>query len=336
MRERRPLPALDFELLTTHSLYDRPSKVSVAHLGRALGPGATVAELLEALPDQLAAQSLHRWCDAICAARKADRPVVAALGGHVIKTGCGPYLIDWIRRDLLTAVCMNGAAAIHDVELALAGHTSEDVEARLPDGSFGMTRETAVFFAQAAAEASKTQSGLGAALGDLLRHTSCLYPEVSVLCAAAQAAIPCTVHVALGTDIVHMLPCSSGAQTGEATLRDFQLACAVVADLAGGVWMNLGSAVMLPEVFLKAVSIAHNLGFDLNGITTVDLDMVRQHRARLNVLERHHCQALAVTGHHELILPLLHAAVVAAHTPKVSGAASSSSSKAVVSELCLD
>jgi hypothetical protein len=309
--QRRPLPSLNLDRLTTHSLYDRPSKVSVAHLGRPVGPGATVAQLLEALPDQLAGQSLRRWCDAICAARQADHAVVAALGGHVIKTGCGPYLIDWIHRGVLTAVCLNGAAAIHDVELALAGHTSEDVEARLPDGKFGMTRETALFFAQAAEQADTTRSGLGAALGELLCRQRCLHPEASLLRAAAEVGIPCTVHVALGTDIVHMHPCASGAQIGEATLRDFRLACAIVADLAGGVWMNLGSAVVLPEIFLKAVSIARNLGFELAGMTTVDLDMIRQYRARVNVVERHHCQAIAVTGHHELILPLIHAAVVA-------------------------
>lgn len=306
----RSLPTLDLEQLTTHSLYERPSKVEIAHLGRPLGPRATVAQLLDALPDQLAGQALRRWRDAVCAARQADRPVVAAVGGHVIKTGCGPYLIDWIRRGVVTAVCLNGAAAIHDVELALAGHTSEDVDARLADGSFGMARETAQLFAQAAEEAVKTDGGLGAALGALLRRTHCLHPEVSVLQAAAEADIPCTVHVALGTDIVHMHACASGAQTGEATLRDFRLASAVVADLAGGVWMNLGSAVLLPEIFLKAVSIAHNLGFNLDGMTTIDLDIIRQYRAGVNVLQRHHCQQIAVTGHHELILPLIHAAVV--------------------------
>jgi hypothetical protein len=311
MMQNRPLPKLDLERLTTHSLYDRPSKVSMTHLGQPLGPGATVSDLLEALPNQLAGQSLRRWRDAIWDARKADRPVVTALGGHVIKTGCGPYLIDWIHRGFLTAVCLNGAAAIHDVELALAGRTSEDVEARLPDGTFGMTRETALFFAQAAEQAAAKGSGLGTALAELLQRRRCLHPEASVLWAAAEAGIPCTVHVALGTDIVHAHPCASGAQTGEATLRDFRLVCAIVADLAGGVWMNLGSAVMLPEIFLKAVSIARNLGFDLDGMTTVDLDMVRQYRARVNVLERHNCQGIAVTGHHEIILPLIHTAVVA-------------------------
>lgn len=309
---RRPLPAIDFEALTTHSLYDRPSKVRVRHLGKPQGEGATVAELLDTLPDQLAAQSLRRWRDAICTAYRADRHVVAALGGHVIKCGCGPYLIDWLRRGVLTAVCLNGAAAIHDVELALAGRTSEDVAARLPDGSFGMTRETAEFFARAADEACRDGTGLGASVGQLLLRERCLHPEVSLVRAAAEMQVPCAVHVALGTDIVHMHACASGAPVGEATMRDFRLVCALVADMRGGVWMNLGSAVVLPEVFLKAVSIARNLGHDLDDMTTVDLDMVHQYRARVNVLERHRCRSIAITGHHELIIPLIHAAVVAA------------------------
>jgi hypothetical protein len=308
---RRPLPPLDLGRLTTHSLYDRPSKVQAGELGRPLGPGATVDALFAGLPDQLAGRLLRRWRDVVCAAAGAGRPVAAALGGHVIKTGCAPYLIDWVRRGVLTAVALNGSAAIHDVELALAGRTSEDVEARLPDGTFGMTRETAEFFARAADRAAAADLGLGAALGELLRTEPCRHPDISLVRAAAEAGIPCTVHVALGTDIVHMLPCASGARVGEATLRDFRLVCRVVADLKGGVWMNLGSAVVLPEVFLKAISVARNLGFDLDGMTTIDLDMIRQYRTRVNVLERHHCQGFAITGHHEIMLPLIHAAVVA-------------------------
>jgi hypothetical protein len=306
----RPLPPLELERLTTHSLFDRPSKVQVGDLGRPLEPGATVDQLLEALPDQLAGRLLRRWRDAVCTAVDSDRPVVAAIGGHVVKTGCAPYLIDWIKRGVLTAVAMNGSAAIHDVELALAGRTSEDVEARLADGSFGMTRETADFFARAAEEAETAGCGLGAALGTGLLRERCRHPEVSLVRTAAAEGIPCTVHVALGTDIVHMHPAASGARTGAATLRDFRLVCRIVADLQGGVWMNLGSAVVLPEVFLKAVSVARNLGFDLSGMTTIDLDMIRQYRSRVNVLERHHCEGIAVTGHHEVVLPMVHAAVV--------------------------
>lgn len=307
---RRPLPKLDLQKLRTHSLYDRPSKVQTEHLGRPVGAGATVDQLLESLPDQLAARGLKRWRDAILNAHRKDRQVVAAIGGHVIKTGCGPYLIDWIRRGVLTAVCMNGSAAIHDAELTLAGRTSEDVEARLPDGSFGMTRETAELFAEASELACAERLGLGSALGRLLIKRKCLCPEAGVLRAAAEADMPATVHVAIGTDIVHMHSCTQGDKVGEASLRDFQTFCSIVADLAGGVWMNLGSAVIMPEVFLKAVSIARNLSYALNGMTTVDLDMVRQYRGRVNVLERHHCDGIAITGHHEIMIPLIHAAVI--------------------------
>jgi hypothetical protein len=309
---------VDLKRLTTHSLHDRPSKVQIVDLGKPVPATATVDQLIETLPNQLAGRLLRCWRDAICTAVAADRQVVAAIGGHVIKTGCAPYLIDWIKRGVLTAVAMNGSAAIHDVELALAGRTSEDVEARLPDGSFGMTRETAQLFAHAAEEAASADCGLGKALGILLGQTRCQYPEASLVRAAADAGIPCTVHVAIGTDIVHMHSDICGARTGEATLRDFRLLCQVVADLKGGVWMNLGSAVVLPEVFLKAVSIARNLKFDLNGLTTIDLDMIRQYRARVNVLERHHCDGFSITGHHEIILPLIHAAVISRITAERS------------------
>ncbi len=311
---RRPLPPVDLARLTTHSLHDRPSKVQAADLGRPLGPSASVADLVDSLPDQLAGRLLRRWRDVICDAVASDHAVAAAIGGHVIKTGCAPYLIDWIKRGVLTAIAMNGSAAIHDVELCLAGRTSEDVESRLPDGSFGMTRETAEIFARAAETAVSSGSGLGKALGDCLRGAKCANPDASLVRAAAEAGIPCTIHVALGTDIVHMHDCASGSKTGEATLQDFRLLCRVVADLKGGVWMNLGSAVVMPEVFLKAISIARNLGFDLAGMTTIDLDMIRQYRARVNVLERHHCGGFSITGHHEIILPLMHAAVIGAST----------------------
>jgi hypothetical protein len=308
---RRPLPSVDFSRLNTHSLHDRPSKVQVADLGRVVDRSATVDQLFESLPNQLAGVQLRRWRDVLLSAVAADRHVVAAIGGHVIKTGCGPHLIDWIKRGVLTAIAMNGSAAIHDVELALAGRTSEDVDSRLPNGSFGMTRETAEFFGIAAEHASDRNMGLGQALGELLHTGGCRHSEASLVHAAVSAGIPCTVHVALGTDIVHMHSCCSGAKTGDASMRDFRTLCQVVADLQNGVWMNLGSAVVMPEVFLKAVSIARNLGYNLDGMTTVDLDMIRQYRSRVNVLERHRSNGFSITGHHEIILPLIHAAVIA-------------------------
>ena len=256
-----------------------------------------------------------RWLkqlrDAIVAAHAGGRPVLAAIGGHVIKTGCGPYLNDWIERGILTGVAMNGSAAIHDLELAIAGHTSEDVGPRLSAGTFGFARETSELFAAACDRAAGTGTGLGAALGEVILEHGGPGLDASLLVAARRAGVPATVHVAIGTDIVHMTPRLDGAALGRATLDDFRTLCGLVARLEGGVWLNLGSAVVMPEVFLKTVAIARNLGFSLDGMTTANLDFQQQYRGRLNVLDRPGGAGIALTGHHELLIPLLHAAVVA-------------------------
>lgn len=303
------LKPFDLHGLKTYDLQSRPSKVFVEDLGRPLGAGATVGDWLDGLPHQLAANDLRRVRDHLCRAHRDGRTVVAALGGHVIKTGCGPYLIDWVRRGLVTAVVLNGAAAIHDVELAIAGKTSEDVAATLHAGTFGMARETADAFAVAARHGAENELGLGAALGRYLDTHGCLHPDVSLLLAAHRAGVPCTVHVALGTDIVHMHAHVSGAALGEASMIDFRILCSAAATLAHGVWMNLGSAVVLPEVFLKAVSVVRNFGHDLDGLVSVSLDKQSQYRNRVNVLDRPASEGIELTGHHELLLPLLHAAV---------------------------
>jgi hypothetical protein len=310
----------DLHGLKTYDLASRPSKVFVEDLGRPLAAGATVADWLDALPKQLAANELRKVRDHLCRAKADGRTVVAAMGGHVIKTGCGPYLIDWIRRGVVGAVAMNGAAAIHDLELALAGKTSEDVASTLHAGQFGMARETADAFALAALGGSQDGTGLGAGLGRFLDGTKCLHPDASVLLAAYRAGVPCTVHVALGTDIVHMHPHVSGAALGEASLLDFRILCGVVATMAHGVWLNLGSAVLLPEVLLKAVSVVRNFGHSLDGLVTVNVDKESRYRSTVNVLTRPaaHGTGVELTGHHEVLLPLLHAAVaerLAAQTP---------------------
>ena len=223
---------LDLNGLTTYDLRSRPSKVFVEDLGRPAAPdtAAAVGDWLDGLPRQLAANDLRKVRDHLCRARDENRTVVAALGGHVIKTGCGPYLIDWIHQGLLKAVALNGAAAIHDFELALAGKTSEDVGAQLKAGQFGMARETADAFAVAAHAGAAKETGLGAALGDYIADNHCPYADISLVHAARKAGIPCTVHVALGTDIVHMHPHVSGAALGESSLIDFRRLCAVVDD----------------------------------------------------------------------------------------------------------
>jgi hypothetical protein len=311
---------LDLNGLKTYELRSRPSKVFVEDLGRPAAPetAAGVGDWLDTLPRQLAANDLRKVRDHLCRARDDGRTIAAAIGGHVIKTGCGPYLIDWIQQGLLKSVSLNGAAAIHDFELAFAGKTSEDVGAQLKVGKFGMARETADAFAVAALAGAQNETGLGAALGAYIKEQHCSYAESSVVYAAHHAEIPCTVHVAIGADIVHMHPHVSGAALGEASLIDFRRLCAVVTTLAHGVWLNLGSAVMLPEVFLKAVSVAHNLGHNLDGLVAVNLDKESRYRSTMNVLSRPSSEGFELTGHHEVLLPLLHAAVACKGTAVVA------------------
>ena len=302
---------LEFNLLKYEALSERPSKVRLTDLGRPEWGTCSLEELLDGLPAVLAAQSLKQLRDAIVTAHGSSRLVLAALGGHVIKTGCGPYLNDWITRGILNGVAMNGSAAIHDLELAIAGHTSEEVGPRLADGTFGFARETSDLFVAACDRAAESGSGLGAAFGAIIEERGGPGLNASLLVTAYRQGIPATVHVAVGTDIVHMSPRLDGAALGSATLTDFRTLCALVSRLAGGVWLNLGSAVVMPEVFLKTVAVARNLGFSLDGMTTANLDFQQQYRGRLNVLDRPGGAGIALTGHHELMIPLLHAAVTA-------------------------
>jgi len=314
-------PPFDLHGLKTYELTSRPSKVFHEDLGRPVEAGTTIDDWLAALPRQLGANEIRRVSSHLCRAHRQGRTVAAALGGHVIKTGCAPYLIDWIQRGVLRAVALNGAAAIHDLELAVAGKTSEDVAAQLPSGQFGMARETADAFAVAARAGAENDLGLGWALGRYLDDLNCPHADCSLLLAAYRAGIPCTIHVALGTDIVHMHPHVSGAALGEASLLDFRRLCSVVSTMKAGVWMNLGSAVVLPEVFVKAVSVANNFGHDLDGLVTVNVDKQVQYRSRVNVLKRPTTEGIELIGHHEILLPLLHAAVVcqlAAQAPAVT------------------
>ena len=301
---------LDLEALRYEPLADRPSKVGLADLGRPAEAGVSFDSWLDGLPDLLAGRGLKRLRDAIVTAHEAGAPVVAALGGHVVKTGCAPYLIDWMARGVLNGLALNGSAAIHDLELAIAGRTSEDVGPRLMAGTFGFARETSELFAVACDRAAGSGIGLGAALGDIVLERGGPGLDASLLAAARRRGLPLTVHVAIGTDIVHMTPRLDGASLGKASLDDFRTLANLIAGMAGGVWLNLGSAVVLPEVFLKAVAMARNLGRSLDGLTTANLDFNQQYRGLLNVLQRPGAEGIALTGHHELMIPLLHAAVV--------------------------
>jgi hypothetical protein len=300
------------------SRQDRAHKVAVDALGKATPPGCTFGDWFKALPDFLGARELSKVVDAIVAARRAQRPVGFAFGGHVIKTGCAPLVVDLIRRGVITAIATNGSGAIHDLELAETGATSEEVADTIRDGSFGMVYETCTRM-NAAAELGAQVGGLGRALGKLLADRDAPYKDHSLFVAARRAGIPATVHVAVGTDTVHVHPDADGAAIGAASLADFRTLCAVVADMgaatpggAGGVWLNVGSAVIMPEVFLKAVSVARNLGHPLDGLHTANFDMLRHYRPTQNVVTRPVAAGFGhtVTGQHEILLPLLRQAIV--------------------------
>lgn len=307
--QRSACPPFDLHGLQTYDLHSRPSKVFHTDLGQPVSGESTITNWISSLPRQLAGNNIRKACFHLQRAHSQQKPVVAAFGGHVIKTGCSPYLIDWIEKGLLSGIAMNGAAAIHDIELALAGKTSEDVGAQLPEGRFGMARETADAYAVAALRGMENETGLGWALGEFLATRHIAHPECSVLLAAYRAGIPCTVHVALGTDIVHMHPHVSGAALGEASILDFRRLCTLVSRMQEGVWLNLGSAVILPEVLLKAVSVVNNFGYSLDGFVTINVDKNSNYRSSVNVLQRPASEGIELVGHHEIMIPLLHAAL---------------------------
>ena len=310
---KRPL---DLTGLKTIGLNERGGKVKTAHFASVYRKGSGVAGWLDSLPRILAGDSFRAVVDAISAARARRRALIWALGGHVIKCGLAPVLIDLMRRGYITAFALNGAAAIHDFEIARAGHTSEDVEAVLPDGRFGAAEETGRDMNRAIREGDREDLGIGESLGRCLESSAAAeYGASSLLLQAYRHRTPVTVHVAIGTDTPHIHPAADGAALGSASLRDFRLLSAYVTELHdGGVFLNCGSAVVLPEVFLKAVSAVRNLGHPLSRFTTVNFDFLQHYRPRVNVVERPHAQSggagYAITGHHELLLPLLAAVLI--------------------------
>lgn len=292
----------------------RPTKVSVSDLARPLDPAAAAA-VIASLPDQLAALTLRAVIARTAHAHREGRPVVAMIGGHVIKVGVSPCLIALMARGIITHLAMNGAAAIHDTELARIGGTSEDVEANLHAGTFGMVDETGDFMNDTMALGARRGEGLGECWGRALEESQAPYRATSMLAAAWRCSVPATVHVAIGTDTVHHHPRCDGAALGETTLRDFRIFAATLAEARGAVVLNMGSAVLMPEVFLKALSVARNLGADLSDLTTVNFDQIQHYRPRLNVVERptrgSGGKGYSLTGHHEIMLPLFAAAVLA-------------------------
>jgi hypothetical protein len=312
----------------TYPLASRKSKVSVRDSAKPTGANASFTKFLDSLPNILAAQDLRNLLSAIHMARKQRKAILWGLGGHVIKVGLGPVLIDLMKRGFVSGIAMNGAALIHDFEIALAGNTSEDVEAGIGEGRFGMAEETGKYLNEIAKLSQRIRIGYGEAAGQFLSSgiIEVKHANSSVLAGAYQHQIPVTIHLAIGTDIPHMHPAADGAALGDATYRDFRLFCALVQQMhPGGVYLNWGSAVLLPEIFLKAVSVVRNLGVPLRPITTANFDFIQHYRPLQNVVKRPTASAqgrsgpashgYAVTGHHELLLPLV-AAALAAGWPK--------------------
>lgn len=319
-----PIQPVTLGGVRTYPLASRKSKVTARDLAKPTPRGASFTKFLDSLPNILAARDLRELAALIHAAHKRKKAVLWGIGGHVIKVGLGPVLIDLMNRGYISGIAMNGAALIHDFEIAMAGSTSEDVEAALGKGEFGMAQETGWCLNEIAKLAYRIRIGYGEAAGQYL--TSGIlepkHPELSVLVAAYKKRIPVTIHLAVGTDIPHMHPSVDGAALGAASLHDFRLFCALVQCIDdGGVYLNWGSAVLLPEVFLKAVSVVRNLGVPLRSITTANFDFIQHYRPVTNVVRRPTAasnpkkgelsRGFAMTGHHELLLPLLAAALVA-------------------------
>lgn len=306
-------PTLDLTKVHRYRLAARKHLVAHAALGRPLRRGLSLARFLAGLPDILAVRELRTAVLAIAAARRAGRGVVLGMGAHPIKVGLSPLIIDLMERGVLTAVAMNGACVVHDFELAYGGATSEDVGPGLREGSFGMAEETGRFLNLAIRDAAPAGAGLGAGLGRALAGTRLRYRRLSILAAGSRLGVPVTVHVAVGTDIIHMHPEADGAAIGATSLRDFHRLAATVATLDRGVFVNLGSAVVIPEVFVKALNLARNLGHKVGTLTMINMDFIRHYRPAVNVLGRpteDGGRAIQLTGHHEIMFPLLFAAVI--------------------------
>ncbi|MBO1224347.1 MAG: hypothetical protein JYX80_07945 [Candidatus Scalindua sediminis] len=335
-KQKKDYKPINLEGIKSYSIKRRKNLVSIKQFAKVI-ENKEFSKFLDSLPEILAGNNFRDVIDAIVKAANKNRQVVMAIGAHVIKCGLSPIIIDLMKRGIITAVAMNGSVAIHDYEISLIGETSEDVSHSLKDGTFGMARETAEAFQIAASQAvvlspeptrppcgnatgrgnKQTRPyrhgresigldiGLGRALGRQIIKDKNKYKQYSILAAGAKLGIPTTVHVAMGTDTIHMHPNISGSDMGESSHVDFKILCSIVASLEGGVWMNVGSAVIMPEVFLKALAVARNLGKKVKDFTAVNMDMIQHYRPQTNVVQRPTKQGYSITGHHEIMLPLL-------------------------------
>ncbi|MEW6066805.1 MAG: hypothetical protein AB1610_00695 [Nitrospirota bacterium] len=310
MKKYRPI---SLKKIKTYSISKRKSKVSLASLSIPFKKGETFKSFTEKLPDILAAKDFRAVVKSVVKARQNNSPVILGMGAHPIKVGLSPIIIDLLNRGIITAIATNGACIVHDFELSFIGRTSEDVARELCTGTFGMAKETGEYLNKAIKDGVKMGYGIGKSIGEFINKSRFRLKDKSIFANACKLDIPATVHVAIGTDIIHMHPEANGSYIGEGSFRDFKLFVSVVSDLGGGVYINLGSAVIMPEVFLKALTVARNLGNTVENIITVNMDFIQHYRPRENVLRRPTIEkgsAYALTGHHEIMLPLLAAAII--------------------------
>lgn len=303
---------IDLSGVETYSIKGRTSKVSVEDLGKETGANKSFSDFMEGLPNILAAADIREVASRMSKAHKSGKLIAMGMGAHVIKVGLGPMIIDFMERGIINSISMNGAGIVHDFELAFNGQTSEDVAAEIGGGSFGMAEETGRMLNRAIIDGVKKGYGMGRSVGEMILEEKLPYADKSIIAAGARLGIPVTVHVAVGTDIIHMHPHADGAAIGEGSYRDFRLISSVISQLDSGVYLNVGSAVLLPEVFLKALTLVRNLGHEVKNFTTVNMDFIQGYRPTQNVVRRptqDGGKGFALTGHHEIMLPLLFSAV---------------------------
>jgi deoxyhypusine synthase len=304
---------IDLKKVKRYSIKDRCSKVSIEKSARPHKKGNSFKDFITNLPDFLAAKDIKSVVKSIVTAYKKGRPVILGMGAHPIKVGLSRIIIDLMKRGVITAIATNGACIVHDFEISYIGQTSEDVATELCTGTFGMAEETGQMLNKAIIDGVKKGYGIGKSIGEYIENSNFQFKDISIFRTAYKFDIPATVHVAIGSDIIHMHPEADGSSIGEGSMRDFRLFSSIVSDLSEGVYINLGSAVILPEVFLKALTIARNIGNTVENFTTVNMDFIQHYRPRENVLNRptmRSGQCFALTGHHEIMFPLLGAMVI--------------------------
>jgi deoxyhypusine synthase len=310
MKKYKPI---SLKKVKTYSIKKRKSKVSLSSLAVPFVKGETLQRFFGSLPGILAVKDFKAVSKAIVRARENKRHVILGMGAHPIKVGLSPVIIDLMEKGVITAFAANGACIVHDFELSYIGHTSEDVGREICNGNFGMASETGTYLNKAIKTGIKQGYGIGESVGSMIQKSRFPFKDKSIFACAYKSGIPATVHVAVGTDIIHMHPEADGSAIGEGSFRDFRLFTSVVSDLEGGVYINLGSAVVLPEVFLKALTVARNLGNRVENITTVNMDFIQHYRPMMNVLKRPTMgkgASYSLTGHHEIMFPLLAAAII--------------------------